>query len=1056
MPLPAHLVAMFPKDARKKGRAYAAGGDVRIDAMTETTVAADVRDERMYTVEIDLSELDAPRLSCTCPAWQRWGPCKHLWATLLEADREGLHVLQPEVPLRPARVEEVPPADWEGRLDALAETYGRHEPEPIVRRASEVLYVIDRTRSRRSHILALTVFVRRRLRSGKWGILRAFGPASRDAPPALDATDRAVLAALRGASEWSREDDVDMDTFLLDNDQIGVFVPLLCSTGRLLLGEPAPEEKLQPLTWSAEPSWRLETALERTETSDRVHLSASLVRGDVKKRPEELDLCLPTGLVIFEHVATPLRVGHAGPWLQAFLDEGPIAAEKDDAEAFVERLLSLPAAPPLRGDAVELITGVRPQPHLDARAAVEVGPGWVDCRVWANYHTDRVRLSDRSTAVNDAEGRRRVVRDTELERELSKSVLEHAEALPPQGPDSDLSLPATTLVTLLPALLAEGWTVEASGKRYRSAGSFKASVASGIDWFGVQGGIEFDGVLAPMPELLRSIRAGSRTVRLDDGSLGLLPDDVLRTWGLLSAIGRVEDDELRFAKHQGWVIDALLASREGVQVDPDFEEYRRRLQGFAGIDSIDEPETFQGELRTYQREGLAWLQFLREFACGGCLADDMGLGKTVQVLAMLEARRIDDQDHGPALVVAPRSVVFNWIDEAARFTPELKVLDYTGPGRRSHMDELMSYDLIVTTYGVLRRDIEQLVEIEFDYAILDESQAVKNAATQASKAARALRARHRLALSGTPLENHLTELWSLFEFLNPGMLGRSSAFKRLTRKGAGDGIDREGRALLARALRPFLLRRTKEQVAKDLPEKTEQTLHCEMGPKQRRLYRELATHYRESLLANGAEAAIQGSRMHVLEALLRLRQAACHPGLLDPARRGEESAKLDALLPLLEEVLEEGHKALVFSQFTSMLSIVRDRLDAAEITYEYLDGQTRDRKKRVDHFQSDESCGVFLISLRAGGLGLNLTAADYVFILDPWWNPAVEAQAIDRTYRIGQTRHVMAYRMVCKDSVEEKILDLQSKKRALADAILTDDNAVLTDLSPGDLELLLS
>jgi SNF2 family DNA or RNA helicase len=349
-----------------------------------------------------------------------------------------------------------------------------------------------------------------------------------------------------------------------------------------------------------------------------------------------------------------------------------------------------------------------------------------------------------------------------------------------------------------------------------------------------------------------------------------------------------------------------------------------------------------------------------------------------------------------------------------------------------------------------------LVEVDFDYAILDESQAVKNHATQASKAARALNARHRLALSGTPLENHLTELWSLFEFLNPGMLGRSTAFRRLTRKGGGEGVDREGRALLARALRPFLLRRTKEQVAKDLPEKTEQTLHCEMPARQRRLYRELASHYRESLLSKGAAAALAGSRMHVLEALLRLRQAACHPGLLDVSRQAEEAAKLDALLPLLEEVIEEGHKALVFSQFTSMLAIVRDRLEHAEITYEYLDGQTRNRKERVDRFQSDDACPVFLISLKAGGLGLNLTAADYVFILDPWWNPAVEAQAIDRTYRIGQTRHVMAYRLVCKDTVEEKILKLQERKRDLADAILTSDNAVLSNLRPEDLELLLS
>ncbi len=1055
MPLPAHLVSMFPPPARKQARVYVSAGDVSIRVMTDDHVEATVRGSDMYDVEVDLSSLDAPRLSCSCAAWRRWGPCKHLWATLVEADRRGLAVLQPARPPSASACDAEPPADWEGRLEALADALRRRGEQPVVRGAAEVLYVVDRTRSRRAHAVALAVFVRRRLRSGRWGILRSYSSAMRDEPPALETADRAALGALNGAVEWSREEE-NADSFLLGPDQIALFMPLLTATGRLLLGEPTADEPLMPLTWVPGQPWTLETEIVRDEDADRVRLEAAIVRGERRCRPEDVELCLASGLVIDSGEAVPLDVGAAGPWLRTFLDEGPIAAEPQEAAAFVERLLALPSAPVLRGSVVELIEGATPRPHLEARAAVETGPGWLDCSVWLDYESDRVRIVDPVSAVFDADGFRRIVRDADIESRVTADVLRHPEALPPQGPDSDVSLPAGTLVTLLPTLLSSGWSVEAAGKRYRASWSFRASVASGIDWFGISGGIEFDGEFAPMPELLRAIRAGSRTVRLGDGSLGLLPDEVLRSWGLLSAIGRIEDDGLRFAKHQGWVIDALLAGKQGVDFDPDFEAYRARLRGFEGIGSRDEPESFQGELRGYQREGLAWLDFLREFGCGGCLADDMGLGKTVQVLAMLEERRVDGSAHGPALVVAPRSVVFNWVDEAARFTPELKVLDYTGATRRRELSHLADFDLIVTTYGVLRRDIELLVDVPLDYAILDESQAVKNHATQASKAARALRARHRLALSGTPLENHLSELWALFEFLNPGMLGRSTAFRRLTRKGVGDGIDREGRALLARALRPFLLRRTKEQVAKDLPDKTEQTLYCEMPPKQRRLYRELATHYRETLLAKGAGQALAGSRMHVLEALLRLRQAACHPGLLDVSRQAEDCAKLDALMPLLDEIIDEGHKALVFSQFTSMLAIVRDRLDRAGIVYEYLDGQTRKRKQHVDRFQSDDACPLFLISLRAGGLGLNLTAADYVFILDPWWNPAVESQAIDRTYRIGQTRHVMAYRLVCKDSVEEQILRLQERKRNLADAILTTDNAVLSDLSPEDLELLLS
>jgi SNF2 family DNA or RNA helicase len=332
--------------------------------------------------------------------------------------------------------------------------------------------------------------------------------------------------------------------------------------------------------------------------------------------------------------------------------------------------------------------------------------------------------------------------------------------------------------------------------------------------------------------------------------------------------------------------------------------------------------------------------------------------------------------------------------------------------------------------------------------ILDEAQAIKNADSQAAKAARLLKGRHRLAMTGTPIENHLGELWSIMEFLNPGLLGPGSVFKR---NASGDG----DRTLLAKSLRPFILRRTKAQVVQDLPEKTEQTLHCDMEPAQRQLYEELRAHYRQALLRKDA-AELNRSKIEVLEALLRLRQAACHPGLIDPTRVVEPSAKLDMLLPQISEVVEEGHKALVFSQFTSFLTIVRDRLDGEKLRYEYLDGRTRNRAERVVRFQNDPEIPIFLISLKAGGLGLNLTAADYVYLLDPWWNPAVEAQAIDRTHRIGQTQHVFAYRLICGDTVEEKILELQQRKRDLADAILNADNRLIQNLTREDLEFLLS
>ena len=339
--------------------------------------------------------------------------------------------------------------------------------------------------------------------------------------------------------------------------------------------------------------------------------------------------------------------------------------------------------------------------------------------------------------------------------------------------------------------------------------------------------------------------------------------------------------------------------------------------------------------------------------------------------------------------------------------------------------------------------------------MLDEAQAIKNAESQSAKAARLLRGRHRLAISGTPIENHLGELWSIFEFLNPGMLGSDTVFKRYASAGTGASLDATDRILLAKALRPFILRRTKAQVVKDLPEKTEQTLYCDMEAEQRRCYDELRVHYRDALLRKDT-AELNRSKIEVLEALLRLRQAACHPGLINPTVTTEPSAKLEMLIPSIAEVVEEGHKVLVFSQFTSFLAIVRDRLDQEKLVYEYLDGRTRNRAAKVERFQTDPDCPIFLISLKAGGLGLNLTAAEYVYLLDPWWNPAVEAQAIDRSHRIGQTQHVFAYRLICRGTVEEKILELQQKKRDLADAILNADNRVISTLTRDDLEFLLS
>jgi SNF2 family DNA or RNA helicase len=489
--------------------------------------------------------------------------------------------------------------------------------------------------------------------------------------------------------------------------------------------------------------------------------------------------------------------------------------------------------------------------------------------------------------------------------------------------------------------------------------------------------------------------------------------------------------------------------------DDDFARVRRELEGFTRVKPLRPPRSFRGTLRDYQQMGVGWMSFLRRFGFGGCLADDMGLGKTVQVLALLEARRrelVAREDRRPSLVVVPRSLVFNWREEAARFAPALKILDLTVDREARDAARFDGADVVLTTYGLLRRDAVRLRHVRFDYAILDEAQAIKNASSDSAKAARLLDAEHRLALSGTPIENHLGELWSLFEFLNPGLLGSAGVFQKAT----SSEPDEQERRTLARALRPFFLRRTKAEVAPELPPRVDKTVWCELGPTQRADYEELLQHFRASLLGRIDAEGLGASRMHVLEALLRLRQAACHPGLIDPARREESSAKTALLLEELDVLQQEGHKALVFSQFTSLLDLLHAPLERAGIAFEVLDGRTRDRATRVERFQTDPACKVLLASLKAGGLGLNLTAAQYVFVLDPWWNPAAEAQAIDRAHRIGQDKSVFAFRFVAKGTVEEKILQLQDKKRALAESILSSEGGGLRGLTRKDVELLLS
>ncbi|HET6424754.1 MAG TPA: DEAD/DEAH box helicase [Planctomycetaceae bacterium] len=1108
------LEGKFRGDVRFRGAAYLEAERVSITRVTSEHVFGVVRDGVEYQTQVSRQESSSLKLSCTCgatPAPQGGNiQCKHVWGTILAIDAgnylsgsvkpgyippfvteddafdfnlpEEWDDEEPSEELlrrasSPARMKRVataeapepvvapPLKEWESRLSELRRSMQEDDGNNgAAGRERQIIYEIDAAASEEADTLIIQTSQRQRRANGEWGKLKPLRLKPGKFDEIDDDEDRRILAHLIGGtpdrSNWSAqagETWAAVHRYRVPFDLCQMLLPAICATGRMRLA--GDEERLTDvLSWDDAGTWELSLNVLPDETGEKWRLQGALIRGEERISVRQPLLLVPGGLFVTQTTIAPFNDFDAFPWIGLLRRGNEVEVPKGEEHDLVDRLLDMPALPRLElPEELQLEeVSLEPQPILTVHPPAKAR--WQQDRLKGELLFDYDGASVRGTsgrwAIVQRSANRCLVRHRQKESAYWSQLqdLGFRKLLDQRRGQHDVEILSRDLGPAVRQLIASGWQVRADDKRVRQPLEIQFQVRSGIDWFELHAEIDFEGSRIGFPELLAALARGDSTVVLDDGSLGIVPEEWLRRYGLLAGLGTTEGDHLRFSAVQAGLLDALLSTQASVDFDAKFLEVRERLANFAGIKPVEEGKTFHGELRHYQREGLGWLHFLEDFSFGGCLADDMGLGKTIQMLAFFDERRKRRPKKVPSLVVVPKSLMFNWKQECEKFTPDLNVIEYHGLERAKLRDVFAKQDLILTTYGTLRRDILLLKDLEFDYIVLDEAQAIKNAGSQVAKAVRLLKSLHRVALSGTPIENHLGDLCSIFEFLNPGMLGRSSAF----RLHAADPDDKETRRVLADGLRPLILRRTKQSVASELPDKIEQTIYCEMGPEQQRLYNELRDHYRDSLLGIIDEQGMAKAKMHVLEALLRLRQAACHPALLQKAQAEDASAKLDALIPQLQELIDEGHKALVFSQFTSMLAIVKQHLDKQGIVYEYLDGQTRDRKERVERFQSDDKCGVFLVSLKAGGLGLNLTAADYVFILDPWWNPAVETQAIDRAHRVGQTRQVFAYRLICKDTVEEKIASLQQQKRELADAILEQDGTILQGLTTEDLQLLLS
>lgn len=577
-------------------------------------------------------------------------------------------------------------------------------------------------------------------------------------------------------------------------------------------------------------------------------------------------------------------------------------------------------------------------------------------------------------------------------------------------------------------------------------------VNENIDWFDVKALIKFGVYLVPFAKLRKLIMQGKAEFELPNGETAVIPASWFVNYAELFSFmeDRGAQDAMVLRKHH---LALAKEMEQGDLVKLTLSRKLERLRDFETIDEYDIPSRFQGTLRPYQHAGYNWLRFLNEFKFGGCLADDMGLGKTVQTLALL-AYEMEQNPGFTSLLVMPTSLIYNWELEARKFTPDLKILVYSGTQRIKDPWRFGEFDLVLTSYGIARLDINVLKEFFFNYVILDESQSIKNPSSNVSVAVNQLKSKQKLILTGTPVENGTMDLWSQMNFVNPGLLGTQNSFKKQFLQPIEKEHDATKSQKLHAMIKPFILRRMKSQVATDLPEKVINVKYSAMSPAQEKIYEEIKSYYREKIIGELQLAPRGTQQFTLLRGLTQLRQVANHPRLVRDDYDGE-SGKLEDVTFMLQSTISEGHKVLVFSQFVRHLAIVKEYLLKENIPFAYLDGATRDRQKEVEKFQNQDEIKVFLISLKAGGVGLNLTKAEYVFLLDPWWNPAVEAQAIDRAHRIGQENKVIIYKFITRNSVEEKIMALQDRKLALAGELIGTEESFMKSLDQADIAALL-
>jgi len=1008
-----HLGQVVPRRTRLKAHDYLNQSAVDLVEVTERRVLAAVRGTERYSVALERVEVAGRGTwygNCTCPAFQRFGPCKHLYAAALECAATGVFESRGG---DASKVESTGDRDWRVELDRITERYGRalRDPWPGVLARTKLQYDLTE-RSGRPCIGVVVEGDEARA----WAELSRLG----------DELDRAVLSRL---AEDGRPPS-DATAVPLDPARAEAVLPLLARSGRLTFGGDA-------VTYGGDGAFALALGFEADRETGGVNLMAGLVREDTWRALDEASAWPGIGWAVDgEGRLVRLSTRASDTAVLDVARRGGVRAPASEANELRERCAA--AGLPGLGPGAEVAVPRRVRLEL---SAARPNADEIDARLSFDYGGARVRASSPSenVAIEGGASRRR---SAEAERRALGLFLAAGGRA---AAASDLArrdgvVPRAALDAVLGDALERDWQVALEGLPVATADEVRASAREEDGSLVLEGWARFGARRLSLAELLDASDRGR--IAFADGTQGVLGGSLRRALEWARRLGEVRGDEVRVDAARGWLAAPLLS---GLGVDLP-ESVRRARDAFDERRELPLPAAFEGELRDYQRASLAWFDGLERLGLGGCLADDMGLGKTVQVLARMVQRREQGLAQGPSLVVAPRSVLHHWQEQAARFAPFLDVRLFHGANR--DLDAAREAAVVLVSYGTLRQDAGAFARAPWDLVVLDESQQIKNAASQTAAAARGLEARARLALSGTPVENHLGELASLMAFLAPGLLGARADALTSARD------ERAARDLFG-ALAPLFLRRTKAEVLTELPPRTEVTLWCELSGEQADRYEALRRVASTELLGEDAgapaslfdapkDARAKGatdapSHVHVLAHLTRLRQVACHPGLVDDALSDAGCAKFDELLPRLERLAEQGRKALVFSQFTGLLQRLAPQLDARGIGWELLDGRTRNRAARVERFRTSASVTAFLVSLKAGGTGLDLTAADTVFLLDPWWNPAAERQAIDRAHRMGQDKPVFAYRLIARGTVEERVAQLARSKGALLEDLFASE-----------------